>query len=209
MNYVQYGCGHEAPDGWQNFDSSPTLILERLPLIGRFIQKNSARFPANVRRASIVKGLPVAPASADAVYCSHTLEHLSLEEFRAALRNTFTMLKPGGVFRFVLPDIETYINDYKADSGPTAAHTFMEQTMLGIPQRPRGLRGLLKHWLGGSEHLWMWDYKAMRKELADAGFTDIRRAVFGDSGDSAFNPVESQDRWSRALGVQCRRPPAG
>ena len=206
MNYVQYGCGHQAPSGWQNFDSSPTLVLERLPLIGRFCTKNRARFPANVRRANIVRGLPVSSGSADVVYCSHTLEHLALDEFRAALRNTFTILKPGGVFRFVLPDLEFFINEYARDSRPVAAHAFMERTMLGVPERSHGLLGFLKGWLGGSEHLWMWDYKSMHHELAAAGFIDIRRAAYGDSGDRMFEGVETPDRWMHCLGVECRRP---
>ena len=36
---VQYGCGLSDPEGWKNFDSSPTLRLQKLPLIGRFIKK--------------------------------------------------------------------------------------------------------------------------------------------------------------------------
>ena len=206
MNYIQYGCGHRAPETWENFDSSPTIVLERLPLIGRFIKKNDTRFPANVRRGDIVHGLPVSPGSVQGVYCAHTLEHLSLDDFRTALRNTLVMLKPGGVFRLVVPDLEFSIRTYVADSSPTAAHTFMDDTMLGVHQRPRGPRALLKTWLGGSDHLWMWDFKAMRHELEDAGFTAIRRAEMGDADDRRFDDVESADRWINCLGVECRRP---
>jgi hypothetical protein len=52
----------------------------------------------------------------------------------------------------------------------------------------------------------MWDYKNMAQELAEAGFTEIRRAYFGDSGDPAFADVESEHRWRDCLGVQCQRP---
>ncbi|MES2692496.1 MAG: methyltransferase domain-containing protein [Verrucomicrobiota bacterium] len=105
MSHIQYGCGHEAPPSWQNFDSSPTIVLERIPLLNLLYSKNAVRFPAHVRRGNIVRGLPVPAESADAVYCSHTLEHLALDEFRTALRNTYAILKPGGTFRFVLPDL--------------------------------------------------------------------------------------------------------
>lgn len=43
MNHVQHGCGHQAAGGWQNFDSSPTLNFERLPLPGRFCKKSRMR----------------------------------------------------------------------------------------------------------------------------------------------------------------------
>lgn len=206
MNYVQYGCGHHAPARWKNYDSSPTILFERAPVLGRFFSKNAARFPANVRRGDIVRGLPVAPESADGVYCSHTLEHLALDDFRAALRNTFAMLKPGGVFRLVLPDLEFIIRAYVADPRPTAAHEFMEQTMLGVPSRPHGLWGFMKGWLGGSHHLWMWDFKALSHELESVGFTAIRRASFGDSTDRMFDDVECLDRWTNCLGIECIRP---
>lgn len=205
MNYVQYGCGHHAPATWLNFDSSPTILLERLPVLGRFVTKNAARFPANVRRGNIVRGLPLPDAAADAVYCSHTLEHLALDELRAALRNTFRLLKPGGVFRFVLPDLEFIARRYVDNRDPQAAHRFMEESMLGIPVRSRGFYSFVKDWLGGSKHLWMWDYKAMAHELHRAGFVDIRRATFGDSAYPFFNDVEQSDRWTNCLGVECRR----
>lgn len=205
---VHYGCGHEAPADWLNFDSSPTIIFERLPLVGRFVKKNATCFPANVHRGDIVRGPLVPPGSAALVYCSHTLEHLALEAFHAALRHTFVMLRPGGRFRLVLPDLEFCARAYLADSVPTAAHAFMEQTMLGVRHRPRGLREFIRHWLGGSEHLWMWDFKSIRYELEAAGFTGIRRASFGDSTDARFKSVETRGRWNNALGVECVRPVA-
>jgi len=52
----------------------------------------------------------------------------------------------------------------------------------------------------------MRDYKAMQHELADAGFTDIPRAACGDSGDRMFDAIETPDRWTNCLGVQCLRP---
>ncbi|MQP68452.1 hypothetical protein GE253_24335 [Niveispirillum sp. SYP-B3756] len=59
--FVQYGCGWTAPPGWHNFDASPTLRFERLPLVGRLYSKNGRRFPDNVRYGDIVRGLPLAP----------------------------------------------------------------------------------------------------------------------------------------------------
>ena len=43
--YVQYGCGFDAPDGWINYDASPTLFFERIPVLGRLYTKNERRFP--------------------------------------------------------------------------------------------------------------------------------------------------------------------
>jgi ubiquinone/menaquinone biosynthesis C-methylase UbiE len=65
--------------------------------LGR-IAGNSQSFPKEVKYGDIVKGLPVADNSFRCVYASHVLEHLALHDFRKALRNTFNILEPGGVF---------------------------------------------------------------------------------------------------------------
>src|SRR5204863_7739419 len=125
QGYVQFGCGLSAPSSWTNFDASPTLRLQRIPLLGRIATYGRVRFPANVHRGDIVRGLPVEPASCRAVYSSHVLEHLALEDCRAALRNCWTILEPGGVFRFVIPDMEEGIRRYLASPGDAAAIEFI------------------------------------------------------------------------------------
>lgn len=204
--YVQYGCGGCAPREWQNFDASPTLRFERLPLIGKVYTRNSARFPPNVEYGDVVKGLPVAADSCAAVYCSHVLEHLSLEDFRAALHNTFRILQPGGVFRLVLPDLFQCASRYLHAADSDVSISFMRQTCLGVERRPRSLRDFLVFWLGNSQHLWMWDYASLSRELASAGFVAVRRAAYGDSSDPMFRQVEQKDRWDDCLGIECARP---
>ena len=205
-NYVQYGCGWSAPEGWRNFDASPTLRFERIPLIGRLHTRNGQRFPGNVEYGDIVKGLPVAAQSCDGVYCSHVLEHLSLTDFRTALDNTWNILRPtGGTFRLVLPDLEYAAKRYMDDPSESAAHTFMMDTGLGSQRRDRGIWRFMVSWIGNSKHLWMWDFPSIAAELRRAGFADIRRAAFGDSPDAAFSEVEAEERWENCVGVECRR----
>src|ERR1041384_7587350 len=102
--YVQFGCGFSAPEGWLNFDASPTLRFERLPLVGKLYTRNTRRFPANVMFGDIVKGLPLADGSCQGIYCSHILEHLALNDLDAALKNVCRYLCADGTFRLVLPD---------------------------------------------------------------------------------------------------------
>lgn len=204
--YLQYGCGRCAPPGWENYDASPTVRFERLPLIGKLYTKNRERFPENIEYGDIVKGLPVSPGSCAAIYCSHVLEHLALDDFRSALKNSFVMLQPGGTFRIVLPDLEYLARQYINDSSPDAPLIFMKETYLGHEKRERGLKGLLSTWLGNSQHLWMWDYKSMVRELEKVGFVEIRKAEFGDSSDAMFHDVEDKNNWVNCLGVECKKP---
>lgn len=206
VDYVQYGCGYSAPENWRNFDASPTLRFERTPILGSLYTKNKSRFPKNVEYGDIVKGLPVPVESCKAVYCSHVLEHLSLNEFRLALANTYKVLQKQCIFRLVLPDLEFYINLYCADPESSAAINFLKGTGLGKEYRARGVKSFILDWLGNSQHLWMWDYKSIEGELKRAGFENIRRAQFGDSKDTMFISVEQKDRWENCLGVECMKP---
>ena len=203
-DHLQYGCGLSAPPDWMNYDASPSLRLQRLPIIGRARGLGAVRFPAQVRYGDIVKGIPVGDASCRAVYCSHVLEHLSLRDFRFALRNTHRLLKRGAIFRLVVPDLRAAAARYLADQSERAAPHFMTETFLGVTERSRSLGGLLRGWLGNSQHLWMWDYASLRHELELAGFSAARRAQLGDSEDPLFASVEDPTRWTDAVGIQCQ-----
>ena len=204
--YVQYGCGLSVAQGWRNFDGSPRLQLEKLPILGRVLTRNRPLFPKEVDFGDIVRGLPLAEASCKAMYCSHVLEHLCLRDCQQALRNTRALLEPGGTFRVVIPDLRVLIEHYISNSSPRAASDFMRASCLGLESRPRGFRGMLSAWLGNSPHLWMWDANSMQDALAEAGFVDIRPAVFGDASDPMFANVEERVRWKEGIGFDCRRP---
>jgi hypothetical protein len=201
--YVQYGCGFSAPAQWTNFDASLTLRVERLPLLGAVAAGKNGRFPSNVAYGDIVRGLPVAARSCSAIYCSHVLEHLSLNDFRTAVSKTRELLKEKGIFRLVVPDLRALAERYVAEQSEVAAIRFMTETCLGTTDRPRNLRGFLRSWLGNSQHLWMWDFQSLQRELQTAGFRDIRPARLGDSEDPMFAFVEEESRWIDAVGIQC------
>jgi len=203
--YVQYGCGLSAPAGWRNFDASPTLQLQRIPIIGRIVTSRTPHFPHNVEYGDVTRGLPLRNESCVAVYCSHVLEHLALDDFRKALTETNRLLSIGGVFRLVVPDLERCIQHYVKSDSHDAAVEFMKETMLGKASRSRGFAQFLREWLGNSHHLWMWDYKSLRHELVAAGFMNIRRAQYGDSPDPAFLEVEEETRWAGCLGIECNK----
>jgi predicted SAM-dependent methyltransferase len=214
---VQYGAGWTCAAGWLNFDASPSLRLERLPVVGKALRLNAERFPEGIHYGDIVKGLPVADGSAKAVYASHVLEHLCFTDFQAALRNTLRLLRPGGAFRLVVPDLYERANRYVSAAGQNdegAAPTFLNTTLLGRRTRPRSAAEYIRAMLGNAEHLWMWDEASMRRALLDAGFTGVRRCALGDSDDPDFSKVEAADRFVDTrlniveLAMEGRRPNA-
>lgn len=207
--YIQYGCGFSAPQEWTNFDVSPTLRIQKVPLLGSMLVPSAKRFPANVRYGNIVNGLPgVAANSADAVYCSHVLEHLSLEDCRTALRNTFSILKPGGKFRLVVPDLEILSEGYlerlhKGDR--EAGIRFIQYTLMGAKTQPKGFFQRLKGTLSNAHHLWMWDHDGLTVEMEKVGFKQIRRCQFNDSDWDAFKLVEDESRFVNAVALEATK----
>lgn len=204
--YVNFGCGVTAPESWINFDASPTPRIERIAPFRWIVRRGKPRvFPANVRYGDIVKGLPIADASCAGVYCSHVLEHLSLNDFETALRNTYRVLRPRGVFRLVMPDLRAITEEYMANVEPDASIRFMKILQIGMIDRPRGASAFVRGWLGNSRHLWMWDEKSVVWMLEKCGFQSIRRAAFGDADDPMFQDVEDASRFQWSVAIQCRR----
>jgi SAM-dependent methyltransferase len=212
---VQYGAGWLAAPGWLNFDSSPSLWLERLPVIGKLIKINKDRFPEDILFGDIVKGLPVAPGSVASIYASHVLEHLSYDDFWRALTNTYEALEPGGVFRLIVPDLEGRAHRYleRVKTGHTdAASRFLEESFLGQKTQAHSLTQRIRKLWGHSDHLWMWDEPSMTEALRKTGFVDIRRCQLGDAGDACFAAVERADRFTDEdtgdieVAMECKKP---
>jgi len=216
--YIQFGCGPgtACPREWINFDVSPTLRLQRLPVVGKFFRRGATIFPEGVCIGDIVKGLPVPSGSARGVYASHVLEHLSLKDFQIALENTFQMLMPGGIFRVVVPDLEGRARKYleKLSAGDVDANSwFMKSTSLGVEDRKRGIEALARSIFGNTAHLWMWDETSMSAALRKVGFIDVRRCRFNDSRDQTFHLIEDKSRFYAGsveeLAIEAIKPGAG
>jgi len=85
--YIKLACGPvfiDRPD-WANFDFVAASGVQQADLLGR---------------------LPLTDNSAQLVYSSHFLEHIPKPEVETFLRECLRILKPGGVIRLVLPDLE-------------------------------------------------------------------------------------------------------
>lgn len=197
--YVNFGCGAHCPEEFTNYDGSVNLLMQRKPLIGFFVKKmTDTVFPPNALYGNIAKGLPVGENSIKGIYSSHVLEHLSLEELRKSLRNSLKYLKPGGIFRSVLPNLEDCVQSYmaeKSSGNKLAALDFMNYTFLGYQKRPSGIIDLVKWHLSGYHHFWMWDYEALEIELYDAGFSKVYRSKYHESADPYFKYAEAKGRF--------------
>ena len=94
MNLLNIGCGGHFHEAWTNID-----LVSTSP---------------HVRAYDLRKGLPYPDNSFDAVYTSHVLEHLSPKTAKASLQEQLRVLKPGGIVRTVVPDLEDKAREYVA-----------------------------------------------------------------------------------------------
>ena len=194
------------PSNWINFDASPTLLLQKIPVINILLKPFfKVRFPKIIKYGDIINGLPVKNNLCDGIYCSHVLEHLAYTDFIKALENTYAMLKPDGTFRLVMPDLEQKIEQYVTDKKQgtwNASITFIESTGMTSKTRAKGIRAFVEQIFGNSKHLWLWDYDSTIQTLKEIGFRDIRKCKFNDSKDPMFQYVEDKNRFEGSIALE-------
>ncbi|MFP4299067.1 MAG: class I SAM-dependent methyltransferase [Spirulinaceae cyanobacterium] len=206
---LHIGCGLVVAPDWQNYDASLSLRLSKLPGIGKIVAQKLS-FPDwsdTAYYGNIVKGLDIQPESCDLVYAAHVLEHLSLTDFHIALDNIYSYLKPGGIFRAVVPDLEQYIQSYwqqrQNDAiASQAAINFMTASGIGHSRSRKTWKDRLREALANHRHQWMWDRPSLQAAFAEHGFKNPRFCTYGDWADPRFAKVEYKDSFEYAIGVE-------
>jgi predicted SAM-dependent methyltransferase len=92
MNYLNLGCGHRFHADWVNVD---------------FVSTGKG-----VIAYDLTQGIPFPNASFNVVYHSHLLEHFPKTEAGAFLRECCRVLRPQGILRVVVPDLEQIARSY-------------------------------------------------------------------------------------------------
>jgi predicted SAM-dependent methyltransferase len=89
---LNLGCGQRFHPDWVNLDLRPA--------------------DPSVRRGDVAQSLPFDDASFDAVYHSHLLEHLPRDQALPFLRECRRVLKPGGILRLAIVNLEAIARLY-------------------------------------------------------------------------------------------------
>jgi SAM-dependent methyltransferase len=198
-----------------NVDWSPYLriarsrVLRKLSplLLDRERLNRLHTLPDNVLVHNLKEGIPWPDCSVDVVYHSHLLEHLDRDVAERFMLEIRRVLRPGGIQRIVVPDLEKAVlayldnlrknpeadGDKARDSAPHDKYVaaILEQSIRRessgtSTKRPlrRALENLL---LGdarrrGETHQWMYDALNLSQLLERCGFADIERRSFDSSG---------------------------
>jgi hypothetical protein len=192
---INIGCGVSGLEGWHNFDNSLTITLSRIPLVNRFL--NVPRWPRNVRRYDVRKGLPFKTASVRYIYSSHTFEHFTNSESLGIAKECFRVLEECGVIRIAVPDLGLIVHEYIADKDPMASHTFVSRLAL-----KHSLQDIVHP---GSNHSQMFDRRSLVQLLLSAGFASPVARPFRQSAIPEIDRLEQEVRQRESLYVEAQR----
>jgi predicted SAM-dependent methyltransferase len=136
---LHLGSGPARKDGWVNVD----LVGDDVDLTW-----------------NILTPLPFADGSVDAIFHEHVLEHLSIEDGYQLARESYRLLRPGGVLRVGVPDCGT--------------------PDVGWPEAPTRLLAL-HEFFAEPGHQTMYDAETLGLLLRAAGFGTMEQRNFGES----------------------------
>lgn len=155
------------------------------------------------------RGLPFPDGSFDGVFSEHVLEHFTKQDGLLLAIEVARVLRPGGVFRVVVPDgefvLRSYVDDpeelvrYRGSSGPDISvsmrmgGTAMDMVNSFFRQR--------------YEHQFIYDWLTMKRLLEHAGFQDVLRCAFRQSGATLGLEIDDVKYERESLYVEARKPP--
>ena len=191
---INIGCGKTPTEGWINFDNSPSIMLANsLPkyffakIFGFLNKEQIENINWNKKNkiffADAKKKIPLPNDSAECIYTSHMIEHLSREESISFLNEAFRVLEPGGILRISVPDLKLAVNSYIQTQD---ADNFMEKILLAPPPINTIKEKISLFFTGYRQHQWMYDEKSLSKLIKKVGFRKILICKAGET--NILNP---------------------
>lgn len=225
---LHLGCGGTMPPGWLNVDGSWNARLARRPRLRAALQSmgilpprgGDTGFKPDVFVHDLGKPLPFPEGSFGAVYASHTLEHMHLDEAKRMLRDCYRVLRPGGVVRMVVPDLRHIILEYMGQFSYGAHDVYGNLTdevkrtlpkadilnfrlLLREEKAPHGnvFMRVYKAVRDFHSHKWMYDADSLAYRLREAGFVDVVEKGVHDSRIPGIADVERPERVVNGVGI--------
>lgn len=107
----------------------------------------------------------------EGVFSEHTLEHLYPADGIRLIGEIHRVLKPGGVFRCIVPSLDKYISFYNGD----VPNDDFNQYGSGC----EAIWGLTQNWF----HQSVWNAEMLKGKMLEAGFASASEKSFKDSQD--------------------------
>ena len=171
---LNWGCGEHPEPGWLNSDIKDVPGIDVV--------------------ADVRAGLPLETGSIDYITSIHALPELPYPDLVPALQELHRVLKPGGVLRLALPDLDRGIAAYQNgdadyfhvpdDDARTIGAKFVTQMV----------------WYGYSRSLFVLDF--VEELLERAGFARVERCEYRETASRWPEIVELDNRPRESLFVE-------
>ncbi|HYF62274.1 MAG TPA: methyltransferase domain-containing protein [Herpetosiphonaceae bacterium] len=172
---LHLGAYHIVYEGWLNTDVTGQLWIARVPGLAGLLFKLGRMSPENYRRhreglfkqiryLNVGKRFPFPDNTFRYVFSSHMLEHLYPDEAEFCLREIHRVLRPGGLVRTVLPDLDQIVASYD----PRNPAATLESVFQGDSRRTHERA---RHW-------WHYNETSLRALLERIGFSQIERCAY-------------------------------
>jgi SAM-dependent methyltransferase len=181
---LHLGSANHLLQGFENVDFYDVKIAVK-KLLGRIDGEikyvgHDLRFP-----------LPFPSASFEGAFCEHTLEHLHPHHAKKFLKEVRRVLKPGSIFRIVVPDLDLYLDFC---SGKVINEKFLKFNT------PASAIWSLTQNFG---HRSVWNIIQLEEALLEAGFKSVMNLEFKSGSDSRLLHDLQRRSWE-SLYVECR-----
>jgi len=175
-------------DGWLNTDVTAHMGIARVPGLAGLLRRAGLiadeRWPAyrtgafgRLHYLDLTRPLPYPDGAFEAVFGSHVLEHLTPDEGSAALHEVHRALRPGGIVRISVPDLDGVIAAYD----PARPDEFL----FGMWQGRDRSTSRHRHW-------WFYNENSLGDLLRSAGFADVGRRSYREGQCPDVERIDSR-----------------
>ncbi len=172
MVKLHLGCGTAYKEGWINIDNNSDNNINKLDL-----------------NWDLRNNLPLDDNSVDFIFNEHFLEHLSIAEGQRALRDFLRVLKPSGIMRISMPDLERVVALYNNPNWKKDCEKFFKKFGLDfIKTKAEFININFRAW----GHKWLYDWEELERRLAEAGAKEITKATIYKSKYPELNNLETR-----------------
>jgi len=165
MDSLHVGCGDILLKGWLN------IRYERREEYGK-IKKSNEAFYLNY---NLLKTWPFENDSIQHIAGSHFIEHLDLNQGIQFLKESFRVLKKGGVIRLSCPDLNIYARNYIENNRKFFENKWIKEWCAFKNAVTPGEIFIAKAYDSGGSHKWFYDFDSLKHVLETAGFQKVTK----------------------------------